>query len=215
MTTRLLLYNGALLALNERSLDGATGLTEDRPARRYLDEAWNNGAVDEMLKMGQWTFGTRTVMLTPSTSLEPQFGHPYAFEKPSDHIRTTALCSDEFMNVPLLRYNVENGNWFASITPIFVGYVSNDSAYGGDLSKWPPDFAGYAKLFLAGKILGRLTGNQTKKKDLDGDMAKILLRSKSGDAMERPTVLMPMGSWAAARFGRGRGDRGRTDRLIG
>ena len=81
MTSKLTLFNGALRLLGERRL---ASLTEDRPARRYLDDAWDDGLVDDALEQGFWNFATRTVQMTASTSVEPEFGYRYAFQKPDD-----------------------------------------------------------------------------------------------------------------------------------
>jgi hypothetical protein len=60
-------------------------------------------------------------------------------------LRTTRVCADEFFNVPLEDYEEENGIYYAAITPFYLSYVSNDASYGGDLSRWPPNFVEYAK----------------------------------------------------------------------
>jgi hypothetical protein len=214
-TTRLLLYNGALLALGEREL---SSLTDATPSRRYLDQAWNAGFVDEVLNAGQWTFATRTQQLTHDDSVETEFGHTYAFPIPTDCVRLTALCADEFFNIPLRQYQVEKGYYFASVDPIYVSYVSNDASYGGDLSKWNADFCEYARLRLAEKIIPRLTNNKTDR----GDFAKLvkmkLREAKSSNAMDRPPGTPPVGTWVNARMrGRASGgwDGGNRSSLIG
>lgn len=213
--TRLSLYQGALLAVGEREL---TAVTDDTPSRRYLDQAWNSGDgfVNEVLNASQWTFATRTQQLSHETGVDLQFGHSYAFEIPSDMVRLTALCSDEFFNVPLTAYQIEAGYYFASVDPVYVSYVSNDTAYGGDLARWPSDVGEYARLLLARKIVPRLNGNKTDLDRLDKDIKRALKDAKSANAMERPTAFPPTGSWVRARMGGRTGrERGNRTSLIG
>lgn len=214
MTDRLKLYNGALLACRERELDS---LSENRPARRYLDQVWNGGAVDEMLAAGQWTHATRTQRFDAETNVDPQFGYPYAFAIPNDHIRTTGFSLDEFFEDPLLSFEKGKGYWFASATPLYARYVSNDANYGNDLSKWPANFAAYGKLYLAVGIIARLSGARVSKTDLQKDMAKALTKAEATDSMELPTRFAPVGSLVRARMGGRSGgwDRGSRSRLIG
>src|SRR5258708_823139 len=122
MTDKLSLYNGALTEfLGERKL---ANLTENREPRRVLDEIWDGGALRYCLEQGLWNFAMRTIQLTYSPSVEPDFGFRYAFDKPTDWVRTAALCVDEFFRCPLLQYNDEAGFWFADIDTIYVRYIS-------------------------------------------------------------------------------------------
>lgn len=200
-TDRLKLYNDALLEVGERKL---LSLAVTEPARRYLDQVWDAGWVDKVLAAGQWTFATRTVRLDAETSVDPLFGREYAFAIPPDHIRTTAFSNDEFFNRPMLEVDIAKGYWFASMTPLYCSYVSNDALYGSDLSKWPPDFCEYAARYGARRVLPKLTGNKTDKNELEKDMRKCLTRAQSADSMERAVRFPPSGTLVNAR------QRGRT-----
>jgi hypothetical protein len=216
MATRLSLYNAALQVLGERQL---ASLNENRAPRRYLDVAWDGppGAVETLLTMGQWKFAQRTVKMDADSELSTGFGYPYAFAAPTDLARTTRVCADEFFNAPLETYEEENGIFYAAITPFYLSYVSNDETYGGDLSRWSPNFVEYAKHWLAGKILLSLTGNKSDREEIAKEAKALLIRAQATDAMEQATKYPPSGTWVNARI-RGRGgwaDRGRRDRLIG
>lgn len=200
-TNRLLLYNDSLLEVAERKL---VSLSENVPARRYLDQVWDAGWVDKVLAAGQWTFATRTVRLDAETTVDPLFGREYAFAIPSDHIRTTAFSNSEFFDRPMLEVEIAKGYWFASMTPLYCTYVSNDAAYGADLSKWPPEFCDYAAKYGARRVLPKLTGNKTDKDALEKDRDKALTRAQSMDSMERATRFPPSGTLVNAR------QRGRT-----
>lgn len=213
-TTRLSIYNGALLEVGERKL---ASLSENRESRRALDEAWDGGAVDFCLNAGQWKFAKRSVELAPETSVDPGFGYQHAYAIPDDFIRTCGVFSDEYMQVPLIAYSQEAGYWFSDTSPIYVSYVSNDAAYGGDLTRWPQDFVQYVQAYLASRVIRRLTQDKAEWKTML-QVVKIRLRdAKSGDAMESPTMFPPTGSWVRARLGRngGRRDRGNRSSLTG
>lgn len=209
MTDRLSLYNGALLECGERDL---VALSENREPRRLLDRVWDNGAIDFVLGQGQWKFAKRTVKLTASTDVEPDFGYCKAYEIPSDFIRTTALCSDEYMNNPLTQYTQEQGYWFSDVEPIYVSYVSNDPAYGGDFSLWPPEFCRYVEAYLGSMIVRKLTQDKTDWERLFKVTERRLKEMRSSDALEGPTVFPPSGSWTNARRGSGTGQNDRGSR---
>ncbi len=203
-STKLSLYNGALRLLYERKL---ASLTEDREPRRLLDDAWGDGsttgAVRYCLEMSQWAFATRAVLLDYSPSVTPSFGHPYAFDHPSDFVRTVALCQDEFFREPLLEYVDERNYWYASIPSIYIKYVSNHSTYGADLSLWPESFAKTVEARLAFEI----AWDDAKKKLADTVWDREEKKAKSLDAMAKPTTFPPEGSWSRSR--RGWGSRSR------
>ena len=215
MTTKLIVFNGALRMCGERKL---ASLTENREPRRLLDDEWADGAVDYCLGLGQWKFARRTVEIASSVSVAPGFGYTKAFDIPSDLIRTVALCSDEYLKVPLLDYTQEQAYWFADVDPLYVTYISNDSNYGGNLSLWPQEFVLTVQSYLATKIVEKLTQDNEKHKKVLQLHKMYKADAKSGDAMEGPTAFPPPGSWVSARVGRagsGRRDRGSRGSLIG
>jgi hypothetical protein len=212
MATQLTLYNNALLLLGERPL---ASLTENREARRLLDTVWARPVVRECLERGQWRFAMRTVELSYSPSVEPPFGYTYAFDKPEDLIRTTAVCQDEYLRVPLLEYQVEGIYWYANLDTIYVRYVSDDTSFGGDLSSWPANFTRFVEATMADAICERITQNKEDWKAVRFKLKDALTIAKSTDAMEEATQFLPAGSWTRARRGDERGDRGNKSRLIG
>jgi hypothetical protein len=216
VTDKLSLFNGALLECKEREL---AALSDDVAARRLLDRAWaaSGGAVDFCLGQGEWRFATRSIELASTTSVTPAFGYRLAFEKPTDHVRTNKLCSDPYQQVPLLAYSQEQSYFFADIDPIYLSYVSNDASYGADYSLWSPEFVRYVELYLATKIMGKLTMSDEEKKTLFAYAGRALAEAKSSNAKEGPTVFPPQGAWVSARLGRGatRRDRGSRSSLVG
>ena len=155
MASRLGIYNDALGMIGEREL---ANLTENREPRRKLDSVWNRGFVDFVLSRGYWNFATRTLKLDFSTSITPAFGYLRAFDHPTDYIRLVSISEDEYFNDVLNRYVDEGAYWYADGDILYIRYVSNDASFGGDLSKWPEQFAEYAASHMAVKALPRLTG---------------------------------------------------------
>jgi hypothetical protein len=215
VTTRLNLYNDVLLECKERKI---ASLSVSEPTRRYLDEVWDNGWVDDCLGEGQWLFAKRSVRLDPETSVTPLFGRQYAYAKPTDHIRTMEFCSDEYFKAPLLQVDVAGSYWFADIGPLYCSYVSNDPSYGNDLSKWPADFTAFARFYGAWRVHPKLTGSKVDRAELKKNLKEAKLQAQSSDSMEQPTRFMPAGTWTSARTaGRNGGawDRGSRRSLYG
>lgn len=212
--TKLSLYNGALLECGERPL---ASLAENVESRRLLDTAWDSGAVDFCLGQGQWKFATRTIEMASEPSVTTPFGYSKAYLIPDDHICTTGLCSDEFGNSPITQYSTEQGYIFSDIEPIYLSYVSNDAAYGGDFSLWPADFVEYVHAYLASKIIKKLNQSESDRNTIYQLLKMRLRDAKSSDAMEGPTKFLPRGRFVSARLGSGRGrlDRGSRNKLIG
>ena len=220
---RLALYNAALLLAGERFL--AT-LAEDREPRRLLDAVWNTNGVNYCLEQAQWWFAMRTVMIDEDPAITPTFGYRKAFTKPTDYISTSAVCSDEYFQVPLTRYAFEPGEWYADITPIYVKYVSNDAAYGGDIANWPATFCDYVAAYFASRIISKLAGDKSSQlaalfgppgNPRSGILHMTLHAAKNKAAMTQPTQFPAQGNWSRARQGRRGGSRdgGNHGNLIG
>jgi len=212
MPDRLSIYNGALRSVGERKL--AT-LTERVEARRLLDDAWDNDFIDTILQEGMWDFAARAVKLEFLPSMTPSFGFQYAFAKPDDFVRTTALCEDEYFSQPMLRYTHEAGFWYADLDYIYLKYVSNDEQYGNDMSLWPANFTRYAEHFLGFLIIPGLTQSDSTEEKQEAKYRKALKRARNTDAQEKPARFAPEGSWVKSRRNRSGGDRGSRTRLIG
>lgn len=191
-------YKGALLNIGDRSL---AALTDNVESRYALDDAWDL-AVATCLEAGFWNFAIRVRLLDSSASIEPQFGYQHAFTKPTDWVRTYLVSSSETL-VPQLdqgQFNEEAGIWYANSDPIYAKYVSNDTAYGMDLSLWPRSFAEYVEWQLASKVSLRVRGKElSDKEELKLRRAKRAAMSK--DAMNEGAIFPPMGSWAQSRLG--------------
>ncbi len=197
-TDKLQLYNGALRIIKQRRL---ASLTENVEPRYLLDDVWDNGAVQFCLEEGQWNFAMRTVAIDYAPAIEPGFGYRYAYTKPSDWVRTAALCSDEYFNIPLNEMSDEAGYWYSNIIKMYVKFVSNDPSYGFNFALWPQTFQQFVQAYLAQQIAPRLVQSASDKEDVDKTYSKALSDALAKDAMNGPTTFPPTGSWVASRVG--------------
>lgn len=214
-TSRLSLYNDSLLMAGERAL--AT-LNDDVEGRRLLDQVWNNNGVDSCLEEAQWNFAMRTIQIDSDPGIQPSYGYAYGFDKPTDWILTSGLCSDEFFRVPVMRYVDESGFWYSDMTPLYVRYVSNDALYGGNMGLWPRSFTDFVAAHFASKLILKITNDEARLKMFVNPenpehsiRGRALLRAKSRSAMAGPTMLPAMGQWSLSRMrGVNRRDGGGT-----
>lgn len=206
MADRLGLYNAALLVLGDTQL---ADLTEAREPRRLLDQVWNGGGVRYCLEQAQWHFAMRTSHFTYDPAIVPPFGFIRAVAKPDDWIITSGVFSDERCTTPLTQYADEVGYWFSDLDDIYVRYVSDDAAFGSDLSRWPATFLDYAAAYFASKIVHKFPGSGEKRTFLLGPegredrgwLNRCLLIAKNKAAMVLPATFPSRGTWAAARTG--------------
>ena len=159
----------------------------------------------------------RTAEIDYDSSVTPTFGFNRAFAKPTDWIRTAILASDEFFHNPLseLEYNDEGAYWYLSIDTIYVRYISNNVAYGYDLSLWPQSFVRYVEAYLAEQIAPKLFQDPSKVKEFKALAHRALIDARSKDAMNEGAKFRPEGSWVSARRGASRRDRGSRSNLTG
>lgn len=219
-TSRLKIYNGALLLLGERKL---ASLSEDREPRRLLDEVYDDGGIEYCLEQGQWQFAMRVSKLTYEASVTPQFGLRRAFTRPTDWVIASRICHDEYFRSPVIDYRDVTDYIFADVDELYVQYVSKDTTYGLDFSRWPPAFTEYVKAYFASRIVIGLKGDDKDMVDgllhpKRGILARARLIAMNRDAIGGPPAFRPHGSWVGARGGRGRGpmgDGGNSGSLIG
>lgn len=211
--TKLQLYNIALMALGERTIDS---LSESGEPRRLLDEVYDRGkgAITRCLEQGQWNHAMRAVKIDASASVSPSFGFDRAFDKPTDFIRLNQISADENFSFPLEQYEIEGDYIYAWVDPLYLRYVSNASTYGADFSKWPDTFSEYVGYWMATQIAPKLI-NDVDLRLLREETRRLLIEARSKDASQEPPRRLPLGSWARSRGGGIRGDRGNRGSLIG
>lgn len=195
MATKLGLYNRALRVLGETKL---SSLSEAREPRYILDDIYDDSLI-ECLEFGFWKFAIRTIEITYDPDTDPNFGYTYAFNKPIDWVRTFDVSSDENFSVPLTRVLEEANVWLADSSPIYVKYVSSDSDYGLDLSKWPAQFTMAVAHYLAMQAAPSLTQSNPRIDYITKQFGYWKSQSLSNDAMNGAVGTLPVGSWLSAR----------------
>lgn len=207
--SQLTIYNDALGHIGERLL---ASLSENNEPRRILDQMWP-GVRNYCLEHAHWKFAQRRAKITYSGSVTPAFGYNRAFLKPTDMVKLSKMCVDEFYQMPITSMNEEAKYWYTNADDIYVSYVSNDAAFGTDYTLWPETFTLYVSLYLATRIAPRLRPNlDTRSIVTQLNVAKEDAQAK--DAVQGPTQFLPQGNWVRSRSG-GRGDRGSRSNLIG
>lgn len=190
--------------VGERKL---SSITEDRKPRHDLDGVWDEGATKACLEAADWAFATRTTLMEADDGIAPDFGFQYAFEKPTDWVRTCAVSLDEYLQEPLLDYRDEGGYWWADQEEIYVSYVSDDEDYGTNYSLWTPSFINYHQAYMAAKIHPSIANSTASLEKLEKDMEKYLSGAAGKNALTRPTRILPSGQWVNSRGGGNRDQR--------
>jgi hypothetical protein len=196
--TQLGLYNEALNIIGDELL---ASLSENREARRRLDNVWNNNFIRRVLEMGYWNFAMRTAQLEFNPAVETPFGYRYAFELPTDYVRTYKLSLDPYFSMPLNDFSIERGYIYTDTQSIYLSYVSDDASYGGDLALWTESFKTYVEHELAYRIIRKQTGDSVSKKELFALKRRLLIEAKSKDVLNEGTKFFPMGNWTRSRLG--------------
>ena len=196
MANKLSVINAALRELSSRKL---ASLSEAREPRYAVDDIWDD-VVQFCLEQGQWNYAIRTQEIEYTPEITPLFGFRYAFEKPSDWIRTVGLSASEYFNPPLTEYSDETGYWWANVDTLYVRYVSNSTDYGLDLSAWPATFQRFVELYLAFRLAPILTSSETTEDRMEKKYKKALTDARSKDAMNDSVSFMPSGSWTRSRI---------------
>jgi hypothetical protein len=204
--TQLSIYNGACMAIGERTLQpaspGADYSTENRESRRALDDVWNRGGVKACLAAGLWNFAARGIQWNYDPDYTASFGYQCAFQLPQDWVRWMFVCVDPYMAAPLLQYADEGSMFYCDLQMLWVKYVSTDPAFGMNLSRWPDNFQRFVEFYFAEQIAIRVTGDEAKRASAEKRRDEALKKAKSTDAMNESTAMIPPGQWRQARHGR-------------
>ena len=197
--TKLWLYNDCLRILALRPIETTD---EVRDERFLIDDVYDDdNFLNNLLELGQWKFATRSNSVDYNPSIEPQFGYDYAFDIPSDRIRTIGFSADPYFNHPLTDYSEEGEYWLANFQTVYVRYISNGTDYGGDKNKWPSSFQKLASAQMAIEVMPLLNKSQTEQERIQKTYSSRLLDALSHNAMNDPPAFLPSGTFTGARTG--------------
>lgn len=200
-TTQLSIYNAALGFLGERSLVATTDNVE---SRRVLDGYWTH-ARDYCLQQGHWRFAKKRELLTPSLTEIPTFGYTNAFAKPTNFVRLSEMCADEYFNSPVTQFDERGGFFYSDLEELYIGYVSNHTTLGYDFDLWPETFTLFVTLYLASLAAPRIAPEK-KAETIQAPGNIGLIEAKynalSKDAVAGGTQFLPPGNWVSSRRNR-------------
>lgn len=196
MATKLGVFNESLRLLGERRL---SSLSESRDHRLHLDDAYDKACL-YCLEQGYWNFGMRSVEITSSASITPEFGFSYAFTRPSDWVRTYIVSPNSDLNLWISPFNDEAAYWYANQSTIWARFVSSSASYGLNLGNWPETFAYYVACRLAVMTCPSISSGSAEKMDMLAKAEKRALRdARAKDALGEPPRYPPQGTWTRSR----------------
>ena len=221
MADKLTIWNKALRLIGEGRLATVTAPVDpadDIESRAVLDDAWPTIALDGLAR-GDWNFAMKTVELTASTTTTVIPGYDFAFDHPTDWIRTIAFnFVADFTNVFFFDTELdvveEQGSWFTNSENFFVRYITSDLAGDARLTEYPPTYVEFISALLARDICERLTQGTSKIEYLDGLIDVRLRKAKSNDARNLKSNPVRPGKWIQGLSGQGN-RRGQIGTLVG
>lgn len=209
-TTQLEVYNLALGHLGTTRLHPSSGLTENRQDRRELDAVWAHSSA-LMLEAGLWRHAIRTVEMTADPDIDPAFGLQFGFTKPDDFVRLAQFSTDPDGREEDRTFRLEGDVFYTGNETIYLGYVSNDAAYGGDLGKKSALYTHAWGAWLAELVCNNSTKDQNLETKIMRKRELFLAQAKRADARDERVKEKPTGSWIRSRFaypsGRRNGNR--------
>ena len=213
MTTKLQVFNGAIIEIGHRRIEDTGAVDEVADDIRAVYDQ----VVEECLAAGSWNFAMETVKLDADTGVPVNFGYTEVFAKPPDWVRTHGISLDERFTMPLFHYYDDVNYFSADSTPIYLRYVSDDTGLGLELNRWPASFTRYVQLELAARISNRPTSSSSLRAEILKLRDKARTTALNHDAMnEAQPKWLPDSAWTLARGGRSRrNDRNPTGSLTG
>lgn len=193
--TKLSIYQGVARDLGERPINT---ITETNPIRSAIDDVYDKSLIF-CLERGNWHFAARSVAKEAETAVEPSFGYSFVFNKPSDFVRTMSISGNSNFWPALEDYADELDQWHANIDPIYVSYVSDDTSFGLDLTKWPEHFELFVHAHIAQLITRSVGGSKSDQDDLKVEANKRLNEARSFDAVQQAPRRLPPGRWTSSR----------------
>lgn len=201
--TKLSLINGAQRLLKVRKLTAAELASNLREPARIANDAFDADLIRGCLEAGAWRFAIRSQQIFADPGIDPQFdtgGLQFAFQKPTDWVRTVGMFSDADMQCQYEMYNDEAGFLFADLDTLYWRYISDDADFGSNYTLWPRSFQEYFEAKLASVIAGPMTQSGQEMMQL----SEIMLgKALSKDVLNEPTRQQPLSSWARSRLSGG------------
>lgn len=207
-TTKLQLYKRACIHMEQSPI---SSLTDNVEVRRRLDDHYDDTLL-WLMEQGFWRTGMRTVEITQNEAVLPAFSFEYAHDMPTDFVKRLVVSTAECLDPPLddqqqgSSYLMEGGYIWANVTPVYMRYLSNDSAYGLDLTLWTEGMANACSVEFAARAATVVTGSSEKADNLHEKATLLASRAATFDAMQQPSQRHREGRWSGNRFSTGYGN---------
>ena len=182
-TTKLTLYNGALLLCGLRKLSSDT---ENQPRRHDLDRVYDDpSAASIFLELVKPKFALLTAKLaSPTTPTNYDYSSEYT--QPSGYVEFFELYGDGSLDQRVERYVIEGDKIACDVpTNVWLRYITDTKA----LTAWTPMFTNVVIAYLAKEIAPRLAKSKVlmlEKKFLSRIEAAISLEGAK-EADTKPT----------------------------
>ena len=182
---QLAIYNTALQALGERSLDSTA---ENRKTRRELDKVWASGgsAINYALEQGHWNFAKTRASIASSSGGTASFQYAAACPLPTDFVRLVSISSSTDMKDPLIDYQIEGGYVQSNSTVLYIQYISDSTVYGNNMSIWPETFARWFGHFLATQVYPTVENPKTSIEVLQAKTDRLLVNARQKSYADGP-----------------------------
>jgi hypothetical protein len=175
-------------ALQRLGAGRITSLEDGSVSARACNNAYAS-LRDALLRTHPWSFAIARASLA-ADSEAPAFGPANAFSWPTTALRIL-LPKDEFLD-----WEIEGRKILTNDTaPLEIRYINKIT----DPNTMDPLFREALACWMAHELCEELTQSNSKKDRLKEDLANILAEARRTNAIERPAVESPDGSWDYAR----------------
>lgn len=168
------------LALDQ--IKGGTVVSIEAPETptEALCARWYNQVRREVLRKAPWNFAIKRGILARN-STSPMFQYADAYDLPSDHIRILTINELDAIDVD---YEIEDNQILLDNSggPLYVRYIFDQQT----VTKFDALFTRLFYLELAMKMAINISGKQTFKNGLAGEIMLALTEASAIDGQERP-----------------------------
>ena len=168
-------------------------LTEDSKNARLCDQRYAD-VRDKLLRVHTWNFAIRRAKLAREAPA-PAFEFAYAYPLPVDWARTVKVTSDA-SGVNRIAYRQENNRVLTNATDIYLVY----GAIIADPNAMDSLFRDALATALAAELAIPIADSQTRRDSMLRELAAIVPKSRSVDALDDPPEGRAEGNWVRDRF---------------
>jgi hypothetical protein len=131
-------------------------------------------ARDHCLRLGDWSFATKRVVLSPSVS-PPEFGYDYKYELPSDYLGEQFVYD---LSDNEICYEIEGRTLLCNESGIRLVYTFRNT----NTSEFTPEFTSLLKLHLAKEIAYPITLSEPIARSISNELEDMKVEYLSMDS---------------------------------